>query len=96
MQELPKFRVRWGRPYVLVCWAGLDPTGGKREPLDSLTDCEAAAAALERATVPHLAPVCRAAVAAVADHLGPAGFTGFRRGPGASAWRGAALVVQNY
>ena len=50
VQELLKFKMRYGRPYVLVRWAGLDAAGDTWEPLDNLTNCEAAIAAFERAT----------------------------------------------
>ena len=36
VQELLKFKMDWGRPYVLVRWAGHDAPGGTREPLDNL------------------------------------------------------------
>ena len=41
-QELLKFKMRWGRPYVLVRWAGHDASGDAWEPLDNLTICEEA------------------------------------------------------
>ena len=50
MQQLLKFKMRWGRPYVLVRWAGCDASRDTWEPLDNLTNCEAAIAALERAS----------------------------------------------
>ena len=42
--------LRYGRPYVLVRWTGLDAAGDTWEPLDNLTNCEAAIAAFEQAT----------------------------------------------
>ena len=47
--ELHKFKMRYGRPYVLVLWTGLDAAGDTREQLDNLTNCdsEAAIAAFE-------------------------------------------------
>ena len=36
VQELLKFKMRYGRPYVLVRWAGLDAAGDTWEPLDNL------------------------------------------------------------
>ena len=43
MQELLKFKMRYGRPCVLVPvpWAGLDAASDTWEPLDNLTNCEA-------------------------------------------------------
>ena len=40
VHELLKFKMRWGRPYVLVCWVGHDASGDTWEPLDNLTNCE--------------------------------------------------------
>ena len=34
VQELLKFKMRYGRPYVLVRWAGLDTAGDTWEPLE--------------------------------------------------------------
>ena len=45
-RELLNFKMRWGRPYVLLC----DAWGDKWEPLDNLTDCEEAIAAFEQIT----------------------------------------------
>ena len=39
VQELLKFKMRYGRPYVLVRWAGCDASGDTWEPLDNLTNC---------------------------------------------------------
>ena len=72
----------WGRPYVLVRWAGHDASGDTWGPLDNLTDCEEAVAAFERATCrspPRPAPPRRRRAAA-----DPAGR--FHRGPRAT-WR---------
>ena len=44
---------------MLVRWTGLDTAGDTWEPLDNLTNCEAAIAAFEQATgrpLPRLAP----------------------------------------
>ena len=77
VQELLKFKMRWGRPYVLVRWAGHDASGDTWEPLDNLTNCEEAVAAFERATgrsLPRRAPPPPAAAAAPSP-IPPAGFT---------------------
>jgi hypothetical protein len=52
VQELltGKFRMRYGRPHVLVRWAGRDASGDTWEPLERLTNCEAALIAFEQAT----------------------------------------------
>ena len=50
VQELLKSKMRYRRPYVLVCRTGLDAAGDTWEPLDKLTKCKAAIAALEQAT----------------------------------------------
>ena len=50
IEELLKFKMRYGLPYVLVRWTGLDAAGDTWEPLDNLTNCEAAIAAFEQAT----------------------------------------------
>ena len=42
VQELLKFKMRHGRPYVLVRWTGRDAAADTWEPLDNLTNCEAA------------------------------------------------------
>ena len=38
VQELLKFKMSYGRPYVLVLWVGLDAAGDTREQLDNLTN----------------------------------------------------------
>jgi hypothetical protein len=48
VQELLKFRMRAGRPHVLVRWAGRDASGDTWEPLEHLTHCEEAIQAFER------------------------------------------------
>ena len=50
VQELLKFKMRWGRPCVLVRLAGCDASRDTWEPLDNLTNCEEAIAAFERAS----------------------------------------------
>jgi hypothetical protein len=45
--ELLKFKMRYGRPHVLMRWTG---RGDTWEPLDNLTNCEEAITAFERAT----------------------------------------------
>jgi hypothetical protein len=52
VQELLRFKLRYGRPYVLVRWAGSDASGDTWEPLDNLTNCEEAIVAFERAPSP--------------------------------------------
>ena len=47
VQKLVKSKMRYGRPYILVRWAGLDAAGDTWEPLDNLINCEAAIAANE-------------------------------------------------
>jgi hypothetical protein len=42
VQELLKFKIRYGRLYLLVRWAGLNAAGDAREPLDNLTNCKLA------------------------------------------------------
>jgi hypothetical protein len=57
--ELLKFKMRYGRPHVLVQWTGRDASGDTWEPLENLTNCEDTIAAFERAsgrTLPQLAP----------------------------------------
>ena len=80
MKELLKFKMRYGRPYVLVRWTGLDAAGDTREPLDNLTNCEAAIAAFERATGrslprPPPPPPPLAGAAGAPPPIPPAGFT---------------------
>ena len=78
---------------MLVRWAGLDAAGDTWEPLDNLTNCEAASAAFERATgrsLPRPAPPPPFAGAAGAPaSLPPAGYTVDVAPPGDL---GAALV----
>jgi hypothetical protein len=50
VQELLEFKLRYGRPRVLVRWAGCDASGDTWEPLDNLTSCEEAISTFERAT----------------------------------------------
>ena len=42
--------MHYSQPCVLVHWTGLDAAGDTWEPLDNLTNCEAAIAAFEQAT----------------------------------------------
>ena len=49
MQEQLKFKMYYGRCYVLLLWTVLDVAGDMWELLDSLTNCETAIAASERA-----------------------------------------------
>ena len=72
VQELLKFKMRYGWPYVLVRWAGLNAAGDTWEPPDNLTNWEAAITALEQVTghaLPRLAPPPPGAGAA--DALAP-------------------------
>ena len=50
VQELFKSKMRYRRPYVLVCRTGLDAAGDTWVPLDKLTKCEDAISAFEHAT----------------------------------------------
>jgi hypothetical protein len=45
VKELLRLNMRYGRPYVLVRWAGRDASGDTWEPLDNLTNCAEAIAA---------------------------------------------------
>ena len=83
MQELLKFKVLWGRPYVLVRWVRHDASGDTWEPLDNLTNFEEAIAAFERATSRSLPRRARP------PPIPPTGFTVDLRPPGDL---GAALV----
>ena len=59
MQELLKFKMRWGRPYVLGGARCVGRHVGRWEPLANLTNCEEAIATFERATgrsLPRRAP----------------------------------------
>jgi len=78
--ELLKFKMRYGRPHVLVRWVGRDASGDTWEPLDNLTNCEEAIAAFESAsgrTLPRPArpPGPPAAAGPAPFPLPPAGFT---------------------
>jgi hypothetical protein len=44
VQELLRLKMRYGRPYVLVCWVGSDASGDTWEPLDNLNNCDEARA----------------------------------------------------
>ena len=91
VQEVIKFRMRYGRPHVLVRWAGRDASGDTWEQLERLPPCEAALIAFEQATgraLPRPAPLLPAA-AAPPPPLPPTGFTVDAAPPGDL---GAALV----
>jgi hypothetical protein len=47
VQELLKFKMRYGLPLVLVRWADRDASGDTWEPLDNLTNCEEAISAFK-------------------------------------------------
>ncbi len=68
MQELLKFKMRYGLPYVLVRWADCDASGDTWESLDNLTNCKAAISAFERATGSTLAAPGRAAASLAPKH----------------------------
>ena len=91
VQEILKFRMRYGRPHVLVRWAGRDASGDTWEPLERLPPCEAALITFEQATgraLPRPAPPPPAA-AAPPPPIPPTGFTVDAAPPGDL---GAALV----
>ena len=91
-QELVKFKMRYCRPYVLVRWTGFDAAGDTWEPLDNLTNCEAAIAAFEQATgrsLPRPAPPPPTGTAVAPPPIPPTGFTVEAAPPGDL---GAALV----
>ena len=76
--ELLKFKMRYGRPHVLVRWTGSDASGDTWEPLENLTNCEEAIAAFERATgraLPRPAPRPPLAAGPAPPPLPPTGFT---------------------
>jgi hypothetical protein len=95
VHELLKFRMCCGRPHVLVRLAGRDASGDTWEPLERLTNCEAALIAFstfEQATgraLPHLAPPPPAAAVPPPPPLPPTGFSVDTSPPGDL---GAALV----
>ena len=92
VQELLKFKMRYGRPHVLVRWAGCNASGDTWEPLDNLTNCEGAISAFERATgrtLPRPPPAPPGRAAAVPVPLAPVGFAVEAAPPGDL---GAALV----
>ena len=67
VQELLKFKMRWGLPYVLVHWAGHDVLGDTWEPLHNLTNYEEAITTFELAPgrpLPHSVSPPPAAAAA--------------------------------
>ena len=69
VQELLKFKSSYGRPDLLVRWAGRNASGHTWEPLDSLTDCAEAVSAFKRASgrvLPRPTPPPPAAAAAAA------------------------------
>ena len=78
VQELLKFKMRYGRPYVLVRWAGRDASGDTWEPLDNLTNCAEAITAFEQATgrsLPRPALAPPALPGAAPAPIAPAGFS---------------------
>ena len=94
-QELLKFKMRYGRPYVLVRWAGLDAAGDTWEPLDNLTNCEAAITAFELATgraLPRPVPPPPGADSAGAPATAPIPLAGYTVNVAPPGELGAALV----
>jgi hypothetical protein len=94
VQELLKFKMRYGQPYVLVRWAGCNASGDTWEPLDNLTNCNEVIAAFKQTlgrTLPRpaLASPARPAGGAAPAPIAPAGFTVDAAPPGDL---GAALV----
>jgi hypothetical protein len=82
-----KFKKRYGRPHVLVRWAGRDASGDTREPLDRRANCEEAIAAFERATGrslprPAAAPPAVPGAPPAPIRVAPAGFIGRGRAGG--------------
>ena len=78
VKELLKIKMRYGRPYVLVSWTGLDAAGDTREPLDNLTNCEDAIAAFVQATgrsLPRPEPPPPTGTAVAPPPIQPTGFT---------------------
>jgi hypothetical protein len=78
VQELLKFKMRYGRPYVLVRWAGCDASGDTWEPLDNLTNCAQAIAAFEQAigrSLPRPALAPPVLPGAAPPPIAPSGFT---------------------
>ena len=74
-----QFRLRAGRPQVLVHWAVQDASGESWEPLENLTNCEEAIAAFERSRgvkLPRRPPAPPSAVVGgVPPPLPPTGYT---------------------
>ncbi len=92
VQELLKFKMRYGRPHVLVRWAGRDASGDTWEQLDNLTNCEEAISTSELATgctLPRPPPAPPGRAAASSAPLAPVGFAVEAAPPGDL---GAALV----
>jgi hypothetical protein len=79
VQEILKYRLIRGRPHMLVRWAGLDASGDTWEPMENLTNCEAAIQDFERArgiSVPRPPPPPPSlGCGGVATPLPPSGFT---------------------
>ena len=82
-----QFRLRAGRPKVLVRWAGQDASGESWEPLENLTNCavEEAIAAFERSRGVKLppAPPSRPPVGGGGRCSSPAAPYRLHRAPGA-------------
>ena len=87
------FSVHHGRQYVLVRWTGLNAAGDAWEPLDNLTNREAAIAAFEQATGrslprPPPPPPLLAGAACAPTPIRLTGFTVEEAPPDARRWAG--------
>ena len=89
MPDVLKFKMRYGRPNVLIRWTGCDASGDTWEPLDSLADCEDALDAFEHATGRSLPRPPPTPSGAPSQPIPPTGFTVDPAPPGDL---GAALV----
>ncbi len=90
VQELLKFKMCYGRPHVLVCWACCHASGNTWEQLDNLTNCEETISAFERATgstLPRPPPALQGRAAASPAPLAPVGFAVEEAPPGTLARR---------
>ena len=73
-----KFRMRFGRPHLLVRWAGEDASGDTWEPVENLTHCDDAIRDFERTaglTIPRPLPPPPALPACPPSPAPPTGFT---------------------
>ena len=76
--EILRFRLKAGRPQLLVRWEGRDASGDTWEPLENLTNCEQAIRDFERAqgvVIPRmLPPPASQACGGPSPPIPPAGF----------------------